>query len=87
MLVLTRRPGESIVINGNIRLKIIGLKGGGVKLGVQAPDAVRVDRAEVHELRTQWLAPCGRPKVRRIEKTPLSQQSRGQHDQSSTYVI
>ncbi len=48
MLVLTRRPGESIVIGNNIRLTVIALGPGRVKLGVEAPPEVRVDRAEIH---------------------------------------
>ena len=57
MLVLTRRIGESIVINGNISLKIIGHKGGGVRVGIEAPESVRVDRSEVHDLRERWQIP------------------------------
>ncbi len=48
MLVLTRRPGESIVIGNNIRLTIISLGPGRVKVGIEAPPDVRVDRAEIH---------------------------------------
>lgn len=53
MLVLTRRPGEQIVIDGNIRLTVISLKGDRVRLGIEAPPAVAVDRQEVHERRKQ----------------------------------
>jgi carbon storage regulator len=51
MLVLTRNIGEQIVIDGNIVVTIVGLEGGKVRLGVQAPKSVRVDRAEVHQRR------------------------------------
>jgi len=57
MLVLARKTGESIVIDGNIRLTIISHKGGVVRVGIQAPESVCVDRSEVHELRTQWQTP------------------------------
>ena len=57
MLVLTRHSGESIVINGNIRLKVIEVKGDRVRLGIDAPPHVLVDRQEVHERRMQFADP------------------------------
>ncbi len=47
MLVLTRRIDEEIVVAGNIRLRILSVQGGKVRLGVEAPAGVSVDRAEV----------------------------------------
>lgn len=51
MLVLTRRIGEEIVISGNIRVRIIAVKGGRIRVAVDAPRTVSVDRGEVHERR------------------------------------
>jgi len=51
MLVLSRRPGEEIIIAGNIRLSILAVAGGNVRIGIAAPPAVRVDRQEVHNRR------------------------------------
>jgi carbon storage regulator len=48
MLVLTRRIGESIVIDGAIRVTVVAVTGGRVRLGVMAPASIRIDRAEVH---------------------------------------
>ena len=48
MLVLTRRPGESIVIGNGIKLTVVNVGPGRVKIGIEAPPSVRVDRAEVH---------------------------------------
>jgi len=48
MLILTRRIGENIIIDGNVTLSVIGVRGGNVRLGVQAPDNVSVDREEVY---------------------------------------
>jgi carbon storage regulator len=53
MLVLSRRTGEEIVIDGNIRLTIVGIRGGRVQLGVVAPDSVRVQRHEIREVPTE----------------------------------
>jgi len=61
MLVLTRRLGESIVINGNIRLSVQDVKGDRVRLGVEAPRDIPVDRKEVHERRKQFSEPIEAP--------------------------
>jgi len=49
MLVLTRKIGEEIIIAGNIRISIVEVGPGRVKIGVDAPRSVSVDRAEIHE--------------------------------------
>jgi carbon storage regulator len=54
MLVLSRRIGEEIVINDNIRVTIVAVKGDRVRLGIVAPRDVTVDRSEVHERRVQF---------------------------------
>jgi carbon storage regulator len=51
MLVLTRRLGEKVVIAGNVHITIVALQGDKVRIGVQAPKSVRVDRGEVHARR------------------------------------
>jgi carbon storage regulator len=48
MLVLTRNVEQSIVIGGNIRVTVLAAKGDKIRLGISAPDSVRVDREEVH---------------------------------------
>jgi carbon storage regulator len=47
MLVLTRKVGESIVIDGTITLTITTIGDGRIKIGVQAPRDVPVNRGEV----------------------------------------
>jgi carbon storage regulator len=49
MLVVTRRAGEEVVIDGHIRVRVTLVHGGRVRLGIIAPENVRVDRAEVHD--------------------------------------
>ena len=49
MLVLSRKLGESIVIAGNIVVKVMRVDGEVVKLGIEAPAAVPVHRQEVYE--------------------------------------
>lgn len=54
MLVLTRRVGEEIVIGDVIRIKVVEIRGGKVRIGIVAPEDVAVDRQEIHEKRKQW---------------------------------
>ena len=49
MLVLTRRVGESIVIANDVRITVVALGNGRVKIGIEAPQGISVDRAEIHE--------------------------------------
>jgi len=49
MLILSRKSGESIVIAGNIHVKIVRVEGEVVKIGVDAPASVPVHRQEVYE--------------------------------------
>jgi carbon storage regulator len=55
MLVLSRKIGESIIIDGGIRVTVTALKGDKVRIGIEAPADVRIDREEVHH-RLQALA-------------------------------
>lgn len=57
MLVLTRKPNEDIIIGDNIRITVVEIAPGRVKIGVSAPKSVRVDRAEVHEKKQQEPTP------------------------------
>lgn len=49
MLVLTRKTGEGIVIDGDIRLTVIEARDGSVRLGIEAPRDKKVHRNEVYE--------------------------------------
>jgi len=51
MLVLTRRVGEEIVIDGDIRITLVDISGDRVRIGIAAPPSIRVDRLEIYELR------------------------------------
>lgn len=56
MLVLTRKVGEEIIIGDNIRVKIVSIKGDRIRVGIEAPASVEVNRAEIHERK---LVPAG----------------------------
>jgi carbon storage regulator len=49
MLILSRKIGESIVIDGRIHVKVMRVEGEVVKLGIEAPAEVPVHRQEVYE--------------------------------------
>jgi carbon storage regulator len=49
MLILTRRPTESIRINNNVRVTVLGFRGSQIRLGVEASRDIPVDREEVWE--------------------------------------
>ncbi|PLV59006.1 carbon storage regulator CsrA [Thermotoga sp. KOL6] len=49
MLVLTRKPGEKIVIGDEIVITVLRIEGNSVKIGIEAPKYVRILRAELYE--------------------------------------
>jgi carbon storage regulator len=50
MLILTRRPGERVVIGDDILVTVMGVSGHTVRLGIAAPEGVSIYREEI------WLA-------------------------------
>ncbi len=49
MLVLTRKVGSSIVIDGHIKIQVVHIKGRQVRLGIDAPKETKVHREEVQK--------------------------------------
>ena len=49
MLILTRRVGETLMIGNDISITVLGVKGGQVRIGVDAPKEVAVHREEIFE--------------------------------------
>ena len=49
MLVLSQKKNESIVINDNIVVMVVEVRGDKVRLGIEAPREVTVHRSEVYE--------------------------------------
>ena len=47
MLVLSRRVDESIVIDGGIRITLLGIKGHQARLGIEAPGQTKIFREEL----------------------------------------
>ena len=58
MLVLSRKTGESVVIDGAIKVQVLEIKGNAVRLGIDAPKEIPVHRSELFErLRANETAP------------------------------
>jgi carbon storage regulator len=48
MLILTRRPEESMHIGNDVVVTVLGIKGNQVRLGIRAPTDIVIDRDEIH---------------------------------------
>ena len=68
MLVLSRKKNESIIINDDITIVVVEIRGDKVRLGVEAPKEVPVHRNEVYEAirrNQQKTDPSAQPMVER----------------------
>ena len=62
MLILTRRIGETLVVGNDSKFTILAVEGNRVRIGIQAPKDVLIDREEIRE----------RKEREKIEKPTLS---------------
>lgn len=67
MLVLTRRAGEALFVGENVKVTMVRVRGGQVRLAIEAPPEVRVRR---EELTAAHKAAGGRSSDRRERKVP-----------------
>jgi carbon storage regulator len=49
MLVLTRRVGEKLVIGENVTVTVLGVKGNQIRIGIDAPRDITVNREEIYQ--------------------------------------
>ena len=49
MLILTRRVGETLMINDDIKVTVLAINGNQVKIGIDAPSHVAVHREEIYQ--------------------------------------
>jgi carbon storage regulator len=61
MLVLSRKKNESIVINNDITVVVVEIRGDKVRLGVEAPKEVPVHRREVYDAIKRHQADAAQP--------------------------
>ena len=76
MLILGRREGDSIIIDGGIRIVVVSCDRGGVRIGIDAPSTVKILRGEIaDQVRTEnqravvppsadWMTTLGAPSPR-----------------------
>jgi carbon storage regulator len=72
MLVLSRKKNESIIINDDITIVVVEIRGDKVRLGVEAPKEVPVHRNEVYEA------------IRRSQQKPEPGETVAQNDSVNT---
>ena len=48
MLILTRKIGEALVIGKDISVTVMGIKGAQIRIGIDAPRDIKVNREEIH---------------------------------------
>lgn len=48
MLILIRKPSQKIMLNDNIEIEVLGVRGNQIKLGIKAPADVAVHREEIY---------------------------------------
>ena len=63
MLILSRRVGESVLIGKDVSITVLRVKGDQVRLGVQAPKEIAVQRDDLLE-RKQTDVDCANRKIR-----------------------
>ncbi len=49
MLVISRKPGESLILSDNIKITLLSISGDKVAIGIDAPSSVKIIRAELLE--------------------------------------
>jgi carbon storage regulator len=57
MLILMRRPGETICIGDDVTITVMSVEGNRVRIGVKAPREVTVDREEIAEKKRLGIGP------------------------------
>jgi carbon storage regulator len=61
MLILTRRPVETIYIGDEVTVTVLGVVGNQVRFGIEAPRHIVIDRAEIHERKKRAALANGSP--------------------------
>jgi carbon storage regulator len=64
MLILTRRPVETIYIGEEVTITVLGVVGNQVRFGIEAPRHITIDRAEIHERKKRAAMAGGNPPSR-----------------------
>ena len=57
MLILTRKIGESIILDGGIKITVADVRGNQIRIGIEAPEEINVYREEIYERLPDYAAP------------------------------
>ena len=69
MLALTRKKGESLIINNNIEVTVLEIRGDQIKLGISAPKDVSIYRQKVYlQIQEENKAAFGVENVEALKK-------------------
>jgi carbon storage regulator len=63
MLILTRRPAETIYIGEEVTVTVLGVVGNQVRFGIEAPRSITIDRAEIHERKKRAALGIANPEL------------------------
>ena len=64
MLVLSRKVGEKVIVGDLITITLVSIEPNRVRIGIDAPQGVRIDREEVHRIRREREVKDGRWKTK-----------------------
>lgn len=64
MLVLTRKPGEQLVIGGEVCVTVLEVRSGHIRLGFEAPPQVSIRRAELRRQPRRALVAAAEPAIK-----------------------
>lgn len=80
MLILSRRAGEAILIDGGVRIVVLGTDGNGVRLGIEAPSSVAIVREEVAQRIAEENVRAGATEAAQDWLRSLSEPNAGEAD-------
>ncbi len=83
MLILTRRTGEAILLDGGVRIVVLETDGQGVRLGIEAPASIGIVREEVAQRIAEENIRAGEPRDARDLLKSLTQRPPPKIDGSS----
>ena len=87
MLILSRKPGETVVIDGRIRVKVIRVEGDVVKIGIDAPADISIHRQEVYDEIQRSNQEAATPDQPVVPKLPNRQRSQSNKEQNNSLTV